>query len=126
MAEPVSTVVLTAFLSVTFVGANQGFPMTPDAAYVCGYDQAAYELTQAGVINVVFVPSTEERFQMTHVHIHGDNASEYNRPRVTPRSLSFNAANLTEQSIYFSVVVQDKLTGAQFECDPQITNIPPD
>jgi hypothetical protein len=114
-------------LSVSSVGDNQGFPLTPNAAYVCGYDKVLYEIDQAGPIDVVFVPSTDARFRMVALNIKGDTANEYGAQKsIADRQLSFSAANLTAQSIYFAVTVEDTMTGKQFECDPEVLNLPPD
>mgnify|MGYP001287956076 CR=1 FL=1 len=48
MAEPLSTISLTAFLFAQYVGEGMGFPSTPKAAYVCGYDQTVYHVKKAG------------------------------------------------------------------------------
>lgn len=126
MADPVGGIILTIFLSVTHVGENQGFPHTPDAAYVCGFDRASYEIDQAGTIDVVFVPSTAARFKMRSVRISNDNraAPEYATLRIQNRSLQLEAQNRTAQAIYFGVTVEDEKTGQSFECDPQVINIP--
>jgi hypothetical protein len=109
------------------VGDNQGFPLTPNASYVCGYDKVLYEIDQPGDIDVVFVPSTDPRFRMVALNIKGDLANEYGaRKSIADRTLSFSAANQTAQSIYFAVTVEDTMTGKQFECDPQVENMPPD
>lgn len=126
MADPIGGIILTIFLSVTHVGENQGFPNTPDAAYVCGFDQASYQIDQAGTIDVVFVPSTASRFRMRSVRISNDSktAPEYSALQVQDRSLQLNAANKTAQAIYFGVTVEDEKTGQSFECDPQVINTP--
>lgn len=126
MADPVGGIILTIFLSVTHVGENQGFPHTPDAAYVCGFDRASYEIDKAGTIDVVFVPSTAPRFKMRSVRISRDSktAPEYSALQIQDRALQLDAKNKTAQAIYFGVTVEDVKTGQSFECDPQIINTP--
>ena len=124
MSEPTSTVVLTAFLFAQFVGEGMGFPSTPKAAYVCGYDQTVYHVQKAGTVAVEFIPGTSDRFRIRHFEIVGDDAKDYHSTRLGNRGLSFSAANRTKQSIYFTVIVEDTETAAVIECDPQMTNTP--
>lgn len=124
MAEPTSTVALTAFLFAQYVGEGMGFPSTPKAAYVCGYDQAVYHLDKAGLVSVELTPGTPARFRIRHLEIVGDDADDYQQVRVAQRGLAFSALNRTKQSIYFTVIVEDTETGAVIECDPQMTNTP--
>lgn len=126
MSDPISAVVLSVFLSVTYVGVDKGFPNTPDAAYVCGFDQTLYEISDAGDVGVYFVPSTDPRFTIRGVRIDNDAAGDFSKrePTIRSRSLSFYAANTKKQTVYFTVDVLDRQTGAVIHCDPQMTNTP--
>lgn len=127
MADPVSVTALSVFLFVAHVGENKGFPDTPDAAYVCGFDKASYKLTKAGNVDVWFVPSTDSRFEIQSVRIDNDAAGDYAQrsPNVTARNVSFYAANRNKQSIYFTVDILDRETGKVVSCDPEIDNEQP-
>jgi hypothetical protein len=128
MADPISTTALTVFLFVAHVGENNGFPNTPNAAYVCGFDQAGYKLARAGDVEVLMVPGTAERFVASDVRIDNDAAGDYaqRQARISGRELSFYAANTKAQRVYFTVDVIDTLTGAVISCDPEIENEDPD
>lgn len=127
VADPVTATALSVFLFVAHVGENNGFPNTRDAAYVCSFDQVKYSIKDAGDIKVYFVPSTDERFVMKAVRIDNDLAGDYSRraPSVEPRTLSFYAANTVKQSIYFTIDVLDRETGAVVSCDPEVDNEQP-
>lgn len=124
MADPITATALSVFLFVAHVGENNGFPNTRDAAYVCSFDKVKYSIKDAGNVNVYFVPSTDERFFMQAVRIEHDHAGDYSRraPTVEPRTLSFYAADTVKQSIYFTVDVLDRQTGAVVSCDPVVIN----
>lgn len=124
MADPVTATALSVFLFVAHVGENNGFPNTPDAAYVCGFDQAHYVLPRAGSVDVHFVPSTDTRFVMSSVRVDGDSAGDYGQRSalIGARSLAFSAANRTKQTVYFTIDVLDQKTQQRVSCDPVIIN----
>lgn len=123
MADPLS-LALSVFLYVGYVGENNGFPDTPGAAYVCGFNKAKYELPRAGDVGVFFVPATDSRFEIQGVRIDNDHAGDYSQRAavVGARQLSFYGANTTKQEIYFTVDILDKVTGKTVACDPTIQN----
>jgi hypothetical protein len=127
MSDPFSATVLSAFLFVAHVGEGNGFPNTPDAAYVCGFDQTKYKIDRAGRIDVLLVPATDDRFQMRSVRIDDDHAGDYAKraPEARGRFLHFYAANTKAQRIYFTVDVLDRATGQVIACDPEINNEDP-
>ncbi len=115
---------LSVYLSVNWHGEDKGFPNTPDSAYSCGFDKSVYELTKAGVVGVNLVKGTEERFSIVSLRVDNDARGEYQQDRISDRKASFYGANLTQQTVYFTVFVRDSVNGQIIECDPQMTNSP--
>lgn len=115
---------LSVYLSVNWHGEDKGFPNTPDSAYSCGFDKSVYELTKAGVIGVNLVKGTDARFSIVSLRVDNDARGEYQQDRIADRKASFYGANLTAQTIYFTVFVRDSENGQIIECDPQMTNVP--
>jgi hypothetical protein len=76
VSDPLSATALSVFLFVAHVGENNGFPNTPDAAYVCGFDKVHCKLPKAGSIDAHFVPSTDQRFEMQSIRIDNDHAGD--------------------------------------------------
>ena len=116
--------VVTSYLSVEYHGSAKGFPETPQGAYTCAFDKSSYVLSEAGLVTVQLLNSTDARFEIVSLSIANDTKSEYARRSVTSRSASFYGANLTKQSIYFTVFVRDLVNGQIVACDPQIENVP--
>ena len=116
--------VVTSYLSVEYHGNAKGFPETPQGAYTCAFDKSSYVLNEAGLVTVQMLHSTDARFEIVSLSIANDTKSEYEQRSVTSRSTSFYGANLTKQSIYFTVFVRDLVNGQIVACDPQIENVP--
>lgn len=117
---------LSVYLSVSWHGEEKGFPNTPDSAYSCGFDKSVYELTKAGTIGVNLVKGTDARFSIVSLRVDNDDRGEYQQDRIADRKASFYGANLTRQTVYFTVFVRDSVNGQIVECDPQMTNSPID
>ena len=116
--------VVTSYLSVTHHGEGKGFPETPQGAYTCAFDKTKYMLNDAGFVTVQMLNSTDARFEIVSLSIANDSKSEYVQRSVTSRSASFYGANLTKQSIYFTVFVRDLANGQIAACDPEVENVP--
>ena len=116
--------VVTSYLSVTHHGEGKGFPETPQGAYTCAFDKTKYTLNEAGLVTVQMLNSTDARFEIVSLSIANDTKSEYAQRSVTSRSASFYGANLTKQSIYFTVFVRDLVNGQIVACDPDVCNDP--
>ena len=116
--------VVTSYLSVTHHGEGKGFPETPQGAYTCAFDKTKYMLNDAGFVTVQMLNSTDARFEIVSLSIANDSKSEYVQRSVTSRSASFYGANLTKQSIYFTVFVRDLANGQIVACDPEVENVP--
>ncbi len=116
--------VVTSYLSVEYQGNAKGFPETPQGAYTCAFDKSSYTLNEAGLVTVQLLNSTDARFEIVSLSIANDTKSEYAQRSVTSRSASFYGANLTKQSIYFTVFVRDLVNGQIVACDPRVENVP--
>ncbi len=116
--------VVTSYLSVEYQGNAKGFPETPQGAYTCAFDKSSYVLNEAGLVTVQLLNSTDARFEIVSLSIANDTKSEYAQRSVTSRSASFYGANLTKQSIYFTVFVRDLVNGQIVACDPDVHNVP--
>ncbi len=116
--------VVTSYLSVEYQGNAKGFPETPQGAYTCAFDKSSYTLNEAGLVTVQMLNSTDARFEIVSLSIANDTKSEYVQRSVTSRSASFYGANLSKQTIYFTVFVRDLVNGQIVACDPEVTNEP--
>lgn len=116
--------VVTSYLSVAYQGNAKGFPETPQGAYTCAFDKSSYTLNQAGLVTVQMLNSTDARFEIVSLSIANDTKSEYAQRSISSRSASFYGANLTKQSIYFTVFVRDLVNGQIVACDPDVHNVP--
>jgi len=116
--------VVTSYLSVTHHGEGKGFPDTPQGAYTCAFDKTKYTLTEAGLVKVQLLNSTDARFEIVSLQIANDAKSEYAQRSISSRTASFYGANLTKQTIYFTVFVRDLANGQIVACDPDVCNDP--
>jgi hypothetical protein len=116
--------VVTSYLSVTHHGEGKSFPDTPRGAYSCAFDKSKYMLNEAGLVTGQLLNSTDARFEIVSLSIANDTKSEYAQRAITSRTASFYGANLSKQSIYFTVFVRDLVNGQIVACDPEVCNVP--